>query len=353
MIFKFLHNHNASIRFYLIVTIIFALIYTTAEYFVDLYSGSPQLLLPLIVRGIITAMLIGISIAFFEIFSPRIFINKRFIFVVSVRAGFYTFAIIFWLSLMNGVWQMILNQYSFINGVHQYLSSGSFKSNLAIIFIFVIIIHGFKQINSLHRKSELFNFIIGKYHAPIEVKRIFCFIDLAGSTTIAENLGHYKFGLFLKDYYGDITPALRKTKAEIYQYVGDEIVLSWQYENGIKENNAIRCYFLMQYIISGLKEKYMEKYGYFPSFRAGTHGGNVTVTWVGEIKKEILFIGDVLNTTSRIQEACRRLSKDFLISEELLRDFENFDGYTASFEEETKPRGKDKKVKMYSVDKLD
>lgn len=104
--------------------------------------------------------------------------------------------------------------------------------------------------------------------------------------------------------------------------------------------------------MKGLKGKYMEKYGYFPTFRAGAHGGKVTVTWVGEIKKEILFIGDVLNTTSRIQETCKRLSKDFLISGQLLRNFKNFDDFTASFEEETKPRGKDEKVKLYSVDKL-
>jgi adenylate cyclase len=352
MIYKFFRNHASTIVFYFVVTVIFALVYTTIEYFNDLNSDDPQLFLPLLIRGISNGMLIGISIAFFDIFSPRIFVNKRFLFVVLVRASVYTFSIILWLSLTNGVWNMILNQITFIDGMLSYLSSVSFRLNLIIIFAFVIIIHGFTQINSLHRKHELFNFIIGRFHEPIEVKRIFCFIDLAGSTTIAENLGHYKFGLFLKDYYGDITPALRKTQAEIYQYVGDEIVLSWPYEKGIKNNNAIRCYFLMKDIMSRLQSKYEKKYGYCPKFRAGTHGGNVTVTWVGEIKKEILFLGDVLNTTSRIQEASKRLSKDFLISEELLHDFEKFDDFTASFEEETKPRGKDKKVRMYSVDTM-
>lgn len=352
MTYTFFRNYGTTFRFYLIVTIIFAVLYTTIEYFVSLNSDDPQLFLPLIIRGTITAILLGASIAIFEIFSPQLFLNKRFMFVVLVRASLYTFLICFWLAITNGFWGIINNQYTFFEGIFHYLLSDSFKSNVFIIFIFVIVTHGFIQINSLHRKGELFNFIIGKYHNPIEVKRIFCFIDLAGSTTIAENLGHYKFGLFLKDYYGDITPAIRKTQAEIYQYVGDEIVLSWQYEKGIKNNNAIRCYFIMKDIMKGLEGKYMEKYGYYPKFRAGTHGGKVTVTWVGEIKKEILFIGDVLNTTSRIQEACKRLSKDFLISEQLLKDFENFDDFTASFEEETKPRGKDEKVKLFSVDNL-
>lgn len=353
MIKKFLRNHSSTIVFYLLITIIFALVYTTIEYFIDLNSDEPQRYLPLIIRGTILAMLIGCSIAVFEIFSPQLFINKRFIYVVMVRAGFYTFFISFWLSVINGVWQMILDEHTFFDGIFHYLSQGAFILNLFFIFIFTIIIHGFKQINSLHRKEGLFKFIIGKYHEPIEVKRIFCFIDLAGSTTIAENLGHHKFGMFLKDYYADITPALRKTQAEIYQYVGDEIILSWDYEQGVKKNNAIQCYFIMKDIMSGLKDKYMEKYGYYPKFRAGTHGGKVIVTWVGEIKKEVLFVGDVINTTSRIQETCKRLSKEYLISKELLTDFKNIDDFTASFEEETQPRGKVKKVKLFSIDKLD
>ena len=173
MIYKFFKNHSPTILFYIIVTFIFAVVYTTIEYYVDLNSDEPQLFLPLIIRGSIVAVLIGISIAIFEIFSPRLLINKRFIFVVLVRAGFYTFLISFWLSVMNGVWGIINNHYTFIDGMFLYLSSGSFKSNLLFIFIFVIITHGFKQINSLHRKGELFKFIIGKYHEPMEVKRIF------------------------------------------------------------------------------------------------------------------------------------------------------------------------------------
>ena len=296
MIYKFFRNNSSLIRFYFVITMFFGFAYTIIEYYVNLDSDYPELFLPLVTRGTITAIFIGASIAVFEIVSPRIFINKRFVFVVLVRALAYTFFISFWLSVMNGVWEIIKSQSTFFDGVLVYLTVGSFKSNLIIIFLFVMIVHGFKQINSLHRKGELFNFIIGKYHEPIEVNRIFCFVDLVGSTKIAENLGHRKFGLFLKDYYGDITPALRKTQAEIYQYVGDEIVLSWPYEKGIKNNNAIRCYFIMQDIMAKLKDKYFEKYGYSPMFRAGTHGGKVTVTWVGEIKNRTLATPQIFAT---------------------------------------------------------
>jgi adenylate cyclase len=156
--------------------------------------------------------------------------------------------------------------------------------------------------------------------------------------------------MFLKDYYSDITDALRKTNAQIYQYVGDEIVLSWSYKDGLNNNNLVLCFFLMKQIIEGRKQKYLDKYEFFPEFKAGAHGGEVIVTWVGELKKEIVYIGDVLNTTARIQEDCKRLKKDFLISEDVLLRMEKTDKIKASFVEETTPRGKEMPLKLYSLE---
>ena len=83
------------------------------------------------------------------------------------------------------------------------------------------------QVSDKFGQGILLNFLLGRYHKPKEESRIFMFMDLKSSTTIAEKLGNLKFGSFLKDYYSDITDAIRYSKAEVYQYVGDEIVLSW------------------------------------------------------------------------------------------------------------------------------
>jgi adenylate cyclase len=85
---------------------------------------------------------------------------------------------------------------------------------------------GLREIDSLHRKGELLNFVLGRYNTPREVDRIFCFIDLKSSNSIPEKIGHARYAMFLKDYYYDITEPLRNTKADIYQYIGDEIILS-------------------------------------------------------------------------------------------------------------------------------
>jgi len=94
----------------------------------------------------------------------------------------------------------------------------------------------------------------------------------------------------------------------------------------------------------------MRKYGVYPEFKAGMYGGKVVVTWVGELKKEIVYVGDVLNTTSRIQESCKSLGKDFLISDELLKRINQLRKIKASFVEETILRGKESQIKLYSLE---
>lgn len=63
------------------------------------------------------------------------------------------------------------------------------------------------------------------------------------------------------------------------------------------------------------REKYIDTYGLVPEFKAGIHCGKVTTGEIGVIKKEILFTGDVLNTSARIQGNCNPLGVNILISE--------------------------------------
>ncbi len=346
-----LYREKTTIRNYLFTGAILGFLYACSEYIVRFYANDSQDFIPLLSRAITAVLLIFGSVIIFEILLKERFIQRQFLYVVLVRSVFYIVIITFWLFIINSFWFAIRNGFFSIEGlIAYYFMDEMYMIQLLGLFFIVVLAVSLSQINSLHRKGELLNYILGRYHMPKEVERIFCFIDLKGSTAIAEKLGHFQFAMFLKDYYSDITEALRSTNAEIYQYVGDEIVLSWSYKSGLKNNNFIFCFFQMKEIIEGLKQKYLDKYGFFPEFKASIHGGEVIVTWVGELKKEIVYIGDVLNTTARIQEDCKRLKKDFLISEDLLHRLENTDKLNASFIEETTPRGKETQLKLYSLE---
>src|SRR5687768_5846816 len=92
------------------------------------------------------------------------------------------------------------------------------------------------QINSKFGQGVLGNIIRGKYNTPKEENRIFMFLDLNSSTTIAEKLGNEKYHDLLKEFFADITNPILDNKGEIYQYVGDEVIVAWKYEDGIRNN---------------------------------------------------------------------------------------------------------------------
>jgi adenylate cyclase len=349
-----IYKEKVKLRNYLIAGAILGALFGCTEYIVRIKTNDdPQEFIPLIVRSVISGLVISGTVNVFELLFKDRFTQRPFLYLVLARSFVYTAIITFWLSVINGVWFVINKGTSLREELIYYFTKDVYLINLISVFLVVILATGLRHINSLHKKGELLNFVLGKYHTPREVKLIFCFIDLKGSTTIAEKLGHMRFAMFLKDYYADITEALRKTNAQIYQYVGDEIILSWSYKNGLKNNNMINCFFQMKEIINDNKQKYISKYGVSPEFKAGLHGGPVIVTWVGEMKKEIVCLGDVLNTTARIQEDCKRLAKDFLISEDLLNCIDDLGSIKVTFVEESVLRGKEKSLKLYSLEPME
>ena len=175
------------------------------------------------------------------------------------------------------------------------------------------------QINDKYGPGVFLNLLIGRYHRPREEERIFMFLDMKSSTTIAEKIGHIQFHNLLSDFFSDLTDSIIYSKGEIYQYVGDEVVISWQMKNGLREFNCIRCFYDMQQSIKRKKNEYIKKYGLIPEFKAGIHFGKVTIGEIGVVKKDIVFSGDVLNSTARIQSKCNELGVKFLISESLLK----------------------------------
>jgi adenylate cyclase len=222
------------------------------------------------------------------------------------------------------------------------------------LILFSLIVYSimvlFMQISRLLGEGTLLKLIYGKYNKPVEEERIFMFLDLKSSTTIAENLGHKKFYSLLNTFFHHISDPVISTKAEIYQYVGDEVVFSWKTESGIENLNCLQIYFLIDEIITSNRKFYLSKYGVVPEFKAGLHYGKVICAQIGDLKREIVYNGDVVNTTSRIQTLCNDYNKQLLISGELLVLLKNI---SESFKEENlgeiKLRGKEKEMSIYSI----
>lgn len=172
----------------------------------------------------------------------------------------------------------------------------------------------FQRMQQKFGPGILGNLLLGRYHHPREEERIFLFVDLRSSTAIAEQLGHVAFSRLLQDCFADLTEAVVRHRAEIYQYVGDEVILCWRSAEGTRDNHCIAAFFHFVDTLERRGDHYRRTYGLQPFFKAGGHMGRTTVAEVGVLKRELAYHGDVLNTAARIQGKCNELNERLLIS---------------------------------------
>jgi len=205
-------------------------------------------------------------------------------------------------------------------------------------------------VNDKYGPGVFASFLLGKYFHPKKEERIFMFLDLRASTSIAEKLGEEHYFNFVKDVFQDATPSILYSKGEIYQYVGDEIVISWKTHKGTENANCIRCFFDVQRSLNDKADYYQEKYGVLPEFKAGLHYGYVMAGEIGVVKREIAFSGDVLNTAARIQSKCNELGVNILLSKILL-DKLNLqpDAYTPIMMGDIVLRGKEQSLALFTL----
>jgi len=105
---------------------------------------------------------------------------------------------------------------------------------------------------------------------------------------------------------------------------------------------------ITNHVIDGKRDQYLTRYGNVPQFKAGAHVGKVVVTEVGKLKKELVYHGDVVNTTSRIIGKCKELKQELLISEDLLAivDHTNIEIVEQG---ELSLKGKAQKIGLYGI----
>jgi adenylate cyclase len=214
-----------------------------------------------------------------------------------------------------------------------------------------LLYHFIHQINKKFGPGILLEYTVGRYFAPKEEDRAFMFLDLKSSTQLAEKLEHISYSKLVQDCYAELTIPVIQYHAEVYQYVGDEVVLTWRMNRSF---SASRCYeFVYAFFnrIDSKRDYFLSTYGVTPEFKAGAHCGRVTVAEVGELKTEIAYHGDVLNTASRIQSLCNQFEKQLLLSESLVALLPEKERARTSFVVETELKGKETPTKIFTIAK--
>lgn len=146
-----------------------------------------------------------------------------------------------------------------------------------------------------------------------------------------------------------VTDGIRSNCGSVYQYAGDEVVLSWPKKQGIEGGAAIRCFFAIRDYLDSRKDYYKSTYGVQPVFKAGVHVGWVTVAEVGVLKREISYHGDTLNTAARIEGRCNDLQRDLLISGSLAEAMQSKSSFGFEKLGDEELRGKQKSVTVFGL----
>ncbi|MCB0852226.1 MAG: adenylate/guanylate cyclase domain-containing protein [Bacteroidetes bacterium] len=333
-----------------------------------LYGGIVGLMYAIINLGhswemMIVTSTIGFSIGFFTglldqwLFNTRLR-RQKFIVVLFVRSTAFLVVIILTLVLVAGIYTAISNRMGIIELMESqilvgWVTEGDFAYIVFYSMVVLLVLQFVTLVSRLLGPNVLLNYLLGRYHTPKEEERIFMFVDLRSSTTIAEMLGPMNWHRFLNDFFFDLAKPIRRYRGEIYQYVGDEVVISWPKDVGVKNLNCIKCFFSILTRIESKRDRYLKKYGYEPVFKAGYHVGTVIVGEIGDYKRDIVFHGDTVNTASRIQVECNNYDRRLLLSNTLLDLLELKGQYVSEYITKIQLRGKEEVLELYSLDPVE
>lgn len=343
-----------------IIWLIFSLIYTILERGLlgnlNFYpsSGNEYIFGRNIIVIPLLSVIFGILIGILEI----LYFNKRFLNIcfskkILYKSSVYLLIILFlliviFLTTVNEMPAAISSK-EFWLVMWAFFNDYSFLGILTYISCIILITQFYTEVSESMGTGLLSNFFLGKYYKPVEEERIFMFLDMKSSTQIAEKLGHVVYFQMLQEYFSDLSDPVIEYSGEIYQYAGDEMIISWRLEKGLKNNTCIRCFFAMKESLLHKSAGYKEKYGVAPQFKAGLHCGKVTTGEIGVLKKEIIFTGDVLNATARIEGLCNQYQVDILLSSLLVEKLDMNAHYKVESVGKNTLRGKDEQFELFTL----
>ena len=227
------------------------------------------------------------------------------------------------------------------------IQSGDVLFSLAAAFVFAFVV----DVNSLLGQNVLINFITGRYYTPRLESRVFLLIDMEGSTGFAERLGPLAFHGLVNRFIDDLTQPIVAAGGEIHRYVGDELIATWKFDKGMADGRCIAACFAAIDQLARQTESYQLDFGDAVAVRAGLHCGPVVAGEMGSVKREIVFLGDTVNTAARILELCRETGDRVLASADLVDRLELPRGIAKRSLGDLRLRGKGADLALYALTK--
>jgi len=277
-------------------------------------SGTPIVRAGLV--GVITSLIVATPILLVELKRYRFGFLRRLrrlplAAFFAIKVAFYLVVIVGGLMLARVVTHPITGDPLDIDSV--------FRTSIVFSIVMSITANFVFEMGGLLGYGTLKNLLTGRYVHPRLEKRAFLLIDMKDSTGMAERLGPLRFHELLNDFFRDIADAALECDAEIHKYVGDEAILTtWSGAAALADGDCLACPFIAQDCIEANRPRYLARFGAVPAFRAVVHFGEIVTGEIGDVWREIAYVGDTLNVAARLLDAAKQLGRDVLVSSDLL-----------------------------------
>ena len=268
-----------------------------------------------VLQGLLTSLLIATPIVLVEVKVTRSGPLRR------VRrlplAAYFAIRVVFYFAVIVGG-LVLVRLLSAAFGWQALAFDSSFRSS--IVFAVVMSVGGnlIFDMGGLLGFGTLKNLITGRYVQPRLEQKAFLLVDMKDSTGLAERLGPVHFHELLNEFFRDIADAALECDAEIHKYVGDEAILTWAGGPALADSDCLACPFIARDRIARNAERYRARFGVVPDFRAALHCGEIVAGEIGDVRREIAYIGDTLNVAARLLDAAKETGRDVLVSADLL-----------------------------------
>ena len=224
---------------------------------------------------------------------------------------------------------------------------GDVVFSIAATFVFVSL----TSIVQLIGPNVLGSLLTGRYYHPREEQRIVVFLDLVGSTGIAENIGNVRFHALLSETFTRLSRIVTDFGGEVHRYVGDALIATWPLGTPQENARPIRCLFACRDALDAARSDLLRRHGHVPGFRAGIHSGPLVAGEIGGFKREIALLGDAMNTAARLEQACRTTGHALLASKPLLDRTEIPPGIVATSIGSHLLRGKSERLELFALER--
>ncbi|MCW8885249.1 MAG: adenylate/guanylate cyclase domain-containing protein [Motiliproteus sp.] len=160
---------------------------------------------------------------------------------------------------------------------------------------------------------------MGRYQEPAQKQVAFLFLDVVGSSRMTEQIGDTKTQKLIAELFFEVAVIVERLGGDVHRYIGDEMVVTWELSDKTPMPDILGCLSQIYETVESHREENLLRHQTWVNVRAGLNAGSVLVSEIGDLKRELVYFGDSINTAASLQNQCKIEGTRVLISNVLYK----------------------------------